>query len=224
MNVLSMLNTKYFIVNDDKQQPFVQTNPRAMGNAWFVEDVKMVNTNNEELEAIDTVNLLNTAFVHKEFEQDVKNLDPVKAGTIVLTSYAPDELVFKSSTPSDQIAVFSDIYYGPDKGWQAYVDGVKAPHYRADYALRAMNVPQGDHEIKFKFEPTSYKVGEMISLLFSLLIVLILFYGLYTWLTKVEPTAPVAIADLGLKHAPGHSQGHVTGHSNKNLLRKKKKP
>ncbi len=226
MNVLSMLNTKYFIVNDEKQQPFVQTNPGAFGNAWFIDSIGMVNTNNEELEAIDSANLRFTAFVHKDFENEVKGFDPVKAGTIALTSYAPDELVYRSSAPSDQIAVFSDIYYGPNKGWQAYIDGVKASHFRADYILRAMKVPSGDHEIKFKFEPKSYSIGEMISLIFSLLIVLILFYGLYTWLTKVEPTAPVAIADLGLKHAPGHSQGHVAGHGHgdKKLLRKKKKP
>lgn len=214
MNVLGMLNTKYFIVNDDKQNPVVQTNPGALGNAWFVETIKMVNTNREELEAIDSVDLRLTAFVHKEFEKEVKGFDPVKFGTITLTSYAPDELVYKYSTPTDQIAVFSEMYYGPDKGWQAYIDGVKAPHFRADYALRAMNVPQGDHEVRFKFEPKSYRIGEILSLLFSVTIILILFFGLYKWLTKVEPTAPVAIADLGHKHA--------SSPSDKKLLRKKK--
>ncbi len=216
MNVLGMLNTKYFIVNDDKQNPVVQSNPGALGNAWFIETVKMVNTNREELEAIDSVDLRLTAFVHKDFEKEVKGFDPVKLGTITLTSYAPDELVYKTSSPSDQIAVFSEMYYGPDKGWQAYIDGVKAPHFRADYALRAMNVPQGDHEVRFKFEPKSYRIGEILSLLFSVTIILILIFGLYSWLTKVEPTAPVAIADLGHKHSGG------AGHGDKKLLRKKK--
>ncbi|HSF87957.1 MAG TPA: YfhO family protein, partial [Saprospiraceae bacterium] len=123
----------------------------------------------------------------------------------------------RSSAPSDQIAVFSEIYYGPNKGWQAYIDGVKAPHFRANYALRAMNVPQGDHEIKFRFEPKSYKIGEMLSLIFSILIILILIFGLYKWLTKAEPTAPVAIADLSNKHATSTSQPE------RKLLRKKKK-
>jgi hypothetical protein len=216
MNVLGMLNTKYFIMNDEKQNPVVQSNPGALGNAWFIETVKMVNTNREELDAIDSVDLRLTAFVHKEFESQVKGFDPVKNGTITLTSYAPDELVYKSSAPSDQIAVFSEMYYGPDKGWQAYIDGVKAPHFRANYALRAMNVPQGDHEIRFKFEPKSYRIGEILSLIFSLSIIVILIFGLYKWLTKVEPTAPVAIADLGHKHSGG------TGHGEKKLLRKKK--
>jgi hypothetical protein len=218
--VLNMLNTRYFILNDENQKPAVQRNPGALGNAWFIETIKTVNTNREELDAIDSVDLRLTAFVHKDFEKLVAGFDPVKNGTITLTSYAPDELVYKSSAPSDQLAVFSEMYYGPDKGWQAYIDGVKAPHLRANYALRAMNVPQGDHLIRFKFEPKSYKMGEMISLIFSLLIILILGYGLYSWLTKAEPIAPVAIADLGHKHA---HHPHTPGHGEKKLLRKKKK-
>ena len=217
MNVLSMLNTKYFILNNAENNPVVQKNPNAMGNAWFIETINTVNTNREELDAIDTVDLRLTAFVHKEFDAEIKGFDPVKNGTITLTSYAPDELVYRSSAPSDQIAVFSEIYYGPNKGWQAYIDGVKAPHFRADYALRAMKVPQGDHEIKFRFEPKSYKIGELLSLIFSILIILILIFGLYKWLTKAEPTAPVAIAELGPKHATS------TSHTDRKLLRKKKK-
>src|SRR5690606_13693969 len=126
------------------------------------------------------------AFVHEQFEDQVKGFDPVKDGTITLTSYAPDELVYKTSAPTNQLAVFSDIYYGPDKGWQAYIDGVKAPHFRADYILRAMNVPAGDHEIRFTFEPRSYRVGEIISLVFSLGIVLALLFGFYRWLSQAE--------------------------------------
>ncbi len=216
LNVASMLNTKYFIFNDKEGNPRVQVNDRALGNAWFIETIKIVNTNNEELEAIDSVDLRLTAFVHKDFADLVKDFDPIKLGTIALTSYAPDELKYKSSAPSDQMAVFSEIYYGPDKGWQAYIDGKKAPHFRADFALRAMLVPAGDHEIVFRFEPTSYRIGEMISLVFSLLIIAILIFGLYKWLTKAEPTAQIAIADLS------HKKGHGGNHGSKNLLRKKK--
>jgi hypothetical protein len=190
MNVINMLNAKYFIVPGQDKKPMVQQNPGALGNAWFVETIRMVNSNNEELEMLDSLDLRAMAFVHKEFEDQIKGFDPVKNGTITLTSYAPDELVYKSSTQSDQLAVFSDIYYGPNKGWQAYIDGVKAPHIRADYILRAMNVPQGDHEIRFKFEPKSYRIGEQISLILSLLIVLILGYGLWQWLTLAIPVAP----------------------------------
>jgi hypothetical protein len=197
MNVLNMLNTKYFITADDQGQAVARPNPGAMGNAWFVENVNIVRSNNEELDRLDTADLLMNAFVHEQFEDQVKGFDPVKNGTITLTSYAPDELVYKSSAPSDQLAVFSDIYYGPDKGWQAYIDGVKAPHFRANYILRAMNIPAGDHEIRFNFEPRSYRMGEMISLVFSLGIVLALLFGFYRWLSQAEPTPPVAIADPG---------------------------
>ncbi len=201
LNVLNMLNTKYFIVNGEDKKPVVQQNPGAMGNAWFVETIRVVNTNQEEFDALDSMDLRAMAFVHKEFEDQVKGFDPVKNGTITLTSYAPDELVYRSSSQSDQLAVFSDIYYGPNKGWQAYIDGVKAPHMRADYALRAMNVPSGDHEIRFKFEPRSYHIGEMISMVASLLIVLILGFGVYTWLTSAAPLVPVTVSDHAAPHA-----------------------
>jgi hypothetical protein len=215
MNVLSMLNTKYIIVNDAKQRPIVQQNPDARGNAWFVENIHFVNSNRDELDILDSMDLVSNVYIHKEFAKDLEGFDPVKSGSITLTSYAPDELVYSSSAPSDQLAVFSDIYYGPGKGWQAYIDGVKAPHIRADYALRAMKVPQGDHEIRFTFEPKSYKYGEIISLICSFLIILILLFGLYKWLTKAEPTSPVAIRD--------HDHGHKQPSGNKKLLRKKKK-
>jgi hypothetical protein len=222
INVLSMLNMKYLIMNGQDKQPTYQTNPRAMGNAWFVDSVQYVTTNRAELDALDSADLHFNAFVSKDFEKEINGFDPVKNGTIKLTSYAPDELVYKSSASSDQLAVFSEMYYGPDKGWQAYIDGVKAPHFRADYALRAMKVPQGDHEIKFKFEPRSYHIGEILSLIFSIFILLILGFGLYKWITKAEPTPAIAIADLGHKHAIGHVHGG--SHGEKKLLRKKKKP
>ncbi len=218
MNVLGMLNTKYFIVSDGQGGATAQLNDRALGNAWFIETIKMVDTNREELEAIDSVDLRLTAFVHKDFEEQVKGFDPIKIGTITLTSYAPDELTYASSSTSDQLAVFSEIYYGPNKGWQAYIDGVKAPHLRADYALRAMNIPEGEHEIVFRFEPTSYRIGEIISLIFSLLIIAIIGFGLYKWLIKAEPTTPIAIAELS------HKKESTGGLGGKKLLRKKKKP
>lgn len=197
MNVLNMLNTKYIIVNNDQNQPVARANPGAMGNAWFVDTIRMVDTNVGELESIDTLDLRANVSVHKEFESQINGFDPVKGGTIELTAYAPDELVYRSSAPSEQLAVFSEIYYGPEKGWQAYIDGVKAPHIRADFILRAMKVPAGDHEIRFKFEPSAYRIGEWLSLVFSLLIIAALAFGVYRWLRQEEATTPVALADFG---------------------------
>jgi len=197
LNVLDMLNAKYFIVPGEDKKPTVQKNPNAMGNAWFVDTVQIVNSNNEELEALDSANLRDIAFVNKEFANEVSGFNPVKGGTIQLTSYNPDELVYHSSAPTEQLAVFSDIYYGPNKGWQAYIDGQKADHFRADYTLRAMKVPAGDHEIKFKFAPRSYSLGETISLICSLLVVLILGYGAWNWLTTAAPVEPVTVTESG---------------------------
>ena len=195
MNALSMLNTKYFIINDAEGNPVVRPNPSALGNAWFVENISVVNSNTEELNAIDSADLANTAFVHKEFNDEISGFDPAKGGQIQLTSYAPDELVYQSSAPTDQLAVFSEVWYGPDKGWQAFVDGKEVPHFRANYLLRAMKVPAGEHEIRFVFNPSSYKTGEMISLLFSLIIVAALLYGLYKFLITPPPMLPVPAAD-----------------------------
>lgn len=189
-NVFNMLNTKYIIIQDDQRNPVLRNNPGAMGNAWFVENINMVNSNTDELNALDTVDLTSNVFIHNEFASEVNGFDPSKNGEIKLTSYAPDELKYTSNATSEQLAVFSDIWYGPNKGWQAYIDGKEASHFRANYVLRAMRVPAGQHEIVFKFEPSSYKTGEMISLLFSLIIVGALLYGIYRWLTTPPPMLP----------------------------------
>jgi uncharacterized membrane protein YfhO len=191
-----MLNTKYFILRGQDNTPSLRPNPAAYGNAWFVENIEMVNSNNEEFEAIDSANLTETVFIHTEFSNEVSGFDPQKSGEIRLTSYAPDELVYTSNAPSEQMAVFSEIWYGPNKGWQAYIDGKEAPHVRANYVLRAMRVPAGQHEIRFTFNPTAYRTGEMISLISSLLILLGVLYAIYYWLTIPPPMLPVPVADI----------------------------
>ncbi len=214
MNTLSMLNTKYFIINDNDEKPVLRPNPSALGNAWFVENINIVNTNREELDALDSADLNDNVFIHKDFNSEVSGFDPVRGGQISLTSYAPDELIYKSTAPSDQLAVFSEIWYGPNKGWQAYIDGEEASHFRANYTLRAMKVPAGDHEIKFTFKPKSYHVGEIVSLIFSFLIVLALLYGIYRWLITPPPMLPVPIAEAGkAKKAIGlKKKGNRPGH------------
>jgi hypothetical protein len=180
-----------------------------MGNAWFVDTVQIVNSNNEELEVLDSANLRDIAFVNNEFANEVTGFNPVKSGTIQLTSYTPDELIYHSSAPSEQLAVFSDIYYGPNKGWQAYVDGQKAEHFRADYVIRAMKIPAGEHEIKFKFEPKSYSFGETISLICSFLVVVILGFGAWNWLTTPVPVSPVAITEPGTTRTSMREKGSL---------------
>jgi hypothetical protein len=174
MNVYNMLNTKYFIVPDEKGgQPQMQINMQALGNAWFVNNGHMVNNADEELAALSDFIPTETAIYDKRFESQVKghiiSKDPL--ATIVLTDYKPNHLTYTSDTRSEQLAVFSEIYY--DKGWNAYIDGKQAPYFRANYVLRAMIVPAGNHVIEFKFEPSVYKTGEKISYASSILLVLI---------------------------------------------------
>lgn len=187
MNVYNMLNTKYFIVQGEDKQPTVQINMQAMGNAWFVNDVKLVKNADEEIGALTSFNPAETAVVDKRFEASLKGHIITKdaIGTITLKEYKPNHLTYESNTGSDQLAVFSEIYY--DKGWNAYIDGKPAPYFRANYVLRAMIVPSGKHTIEYKFEPAVYRNGEKISLASSLLlIVLLIGGGIFGWMKKED--------------------------------------
>lgn len=184
MEVLNMLNTKYFIVNapsgsqdpNAPKVPMAQRNPMACGNAWFVKELKVVANADEELKSLDKFSAKQTCFVDKKFDSQLGGFKPSfdSTATISLTSYAPNELHYKSASNSEQIAVFSEVYYA--KGWNAYVDGKLTDHFRCDYVLRGMRVPSGNHEITFKFEPETYKNGETLAGISS--IVLYLFLGL----------------------------------------------
>ncbi len=174
MNVFNMLNTKYFIVPDEKSgSPQVQINMQALGNAWFVNNAHMVNSADEEINALTNFVPTETAVYDKRFENQLKGhiISKDMSATINLTDYKPNHLTYKSETTKEQLAVFSEIYY--DKGWNAYIDGKPAPYFRADYVLRAMIVPAGIHTIEFKFEPQVYKTGEKISYASSILLVLL---------------------------------------------------
>ena len=192
MPVLNMLNTKYFI----NQQGALQRNPNAIGPAWFVESIKIVNTPNEEFAALKEFNPKEEAVVlETEFNNYINSFDPQKNGTIQLSSYAPHHLTYQTNSSSEQLALFSEIWYGPNKGWQAYLDGQPVDHVRANYALRAMRVPSGTHKVEFKFEPKNYFIGGTISLVASLLIIAgflgFIFYQLFR-LSKITPTEVVA--------------------------------
>ena len=170
--VLDMLNTRYFIVKGQDGQPVARRNPNAMGNAWFIDTLKMVNTANEEIDALNDIDPARVAAVHQEFSDYVAGFRPDKNGSISLTEYEPNHLTYQSNAGSEQFAVFSEIWYGPNKGWQAYIDGKPAEHIRADYILRAMRVPAGQHTIEFKFEPKAFERGKLASALFSGIILL----------------------------------------------------
>ena len=164
MDILNMLNTKYFIVSDDNGQKQAQLNPRANGNAWFVENVKVVNSANEEMLALDSLKTKLSAVIDKSklTEKIDFNFQKDSTATIQLTKYDVTELTYQSKTEKEQFAVFSEIYY--KDGWKAYIDGELTPHFRVNYVLRGMKIPDGDHIIEFKFEPKVIQQGGFISL------------------------------------------------------------
>jgi len=176
MQVLNMLNTRYVIVPTKEQGPVAQRNPFALGNAWFVKSYRLVANADSEIHALTKFDAASEAIIDKRFESELKNikLNFDSTGTIKLTKYSPNALTYESKCISDQLAVFSEIYY--DKGWNAYIDQKPVSHFRANYILRAMIIPSGKHTIDFKFEPKSYYTGEMVSLASSCTL-LLLFLG-----------------------------------------------
>ena len=163
--ILNMLNTKYFIFPAGQQRQTVPIlNPHAYGNAWFVNKVQYVNNANEEIDALDSIIPTETAVVDARFKDVLKGTTESykdSLSSIRLTSYAPNRLTYETNNAQDGIAVFSEIYY-PD-GWHVTIDGQPAELARADYILRTMYVPAGQHTIEMRFDPTSLHVTEGIA-------------------------------------------------------------
>ncbi|QKG80928.1 YfhO family protein [Tenuifilum thalassicum] len=172
MAVFNMLNTKY-IIQPGKEGPVAVLNPDALGHAWFVDSLKLVDNPDEEIDALNSFNPKTTAIVDKRFKGYVDDFKFGNSaqGNIELVEYRPNRLKYKTSSTATQLAVFSEIYY--PKGWQAYIDGKPADHFRANYVLRAMIVPAGEHQIEFVFDPPLWKKGTYVDLASSLLIILI---------------------------------------------------
>lgn len=165
MNVIGMLNAKYFIVADKKSgQAQVQLNPYAMGNAWFVDTLFVAENANEESDALNYIDLHTTAVLDKEFAGYVEDFTPERdsMATVHLTKYTPRYLDYEYSTSKPGTIVFSEIYY--PYGWKATIDGQPADIYRVNYMLRAINVPAGEHKIHMEFAPDSVKKGNAIAM------------------------------------------------------------
>ena len=167
---LNMLNTKYIIL-DPSIPPLV--NNDISGNAWFADTVLFASNANEELSLVNKIDPSRQAVIDVKFKNLVKAQSyPVKSSDkIELTSYKPNELIYKYSASGERLVVFSEIYY--PAGWKAYIDGKELEHLRANYVLRAMVVPEGEHELKFEFRPASYYTGNKISLASSVIFILL---------------------------------------------------
>ena len=189
--VLNMLNTKYIIFNPNSQ-PF--PNLYAIGNAWVVNNIHWVDTPNEEIDAIATTDLNHTAIINKEFTQEIGDYRIVDSilPQVSLEEYRPNKLTYRFSsalrqaqgpTAENYLVVFSEIW--TEKGWKMFVDGQEQPLLRANYILRAALIPSGEHEIVMEYAPKAYTIGNTVSFVSSLIMILGLIGALlYTFKPK----------------------------------------
>ena len=163
LNILNMLNTKYILLGS-LQEPRAEINPNANGNAWFVSDIQYVKTPNEEIKAVGEIDNKKTAVVSVEDQKyfEGKNLQSDSTAVIELKNYQPNQLEFKTQSKTPQLVIFSEIYY--PKGWKMLLDGKEVPYIKANYLLRAVFVPAGNHEVRMVFEPEVIEKGKMISM------------------------------------------------------------
>ena len=182
--VLNMLNAKYVIQADAEGNPRASLNPEALGNAWFVSELRSVSGPDEAIRALDTLRPGRMALINSG---DFPEISPGSfaadsTASIVLQKYEPNQLVYRTSNSGKGMAVFSEMYY--PEGWQAYVDGDPQPHFRVNYALRGMVIPEGNHTVVFRFEPEVVRKGSQISLGATILLALLLLGGAGAGLLK----------------------------------------
>jgi uncharacterized membrane protein YfhO len=181
-----MLNTKYLIV-EDKNGIFPYTNTDANGNAWFVSKLKVLESANEQIIALDSLDNKAVAVIEKslasqnslKLEYQVDSL-----ASITLREFKPNYLKYESTNSKDGLAVFSEIYY--ENGWNAYIDGNLVPHLRVNYLLRALETPKGNHTIEFKFEPEVVETGSKVALASSVIFGILLLLGMFYTFKKKD--------------------------------------
>ena len=172
MRVFDMLNTKYFIVqNPQNGKPVAQLNPGAFGNAWLVQGIKYVENANEEMQALDSTDLRDSAVVEKKYQPEIKQ-SPVRDSSayIKLKENLNDKIEYTFHSKTPQYAVLSEVYY--PLGWDAFIDGKKADYMKTNYILRGMYVPAGDHQIEFIFEPKSFSIGRTVTIIANIIVFL----------------------------------------------------
>ena len=183
IEVVNMLNVKYFIQLNDTNEPVAAINSNINGNAWFISELEKVNSANEEMVALDSLNTKIKAITTQELQASKYSVNSLS--TISIVEYKPNYLKYNSNNDFDGFAVFSEIYYAD--GWNAYIDGELQPHFRVNYILRGLPIPKGQHTIEFKFEPQVVKTGSTIALASSILFGILILGGVVMFLRRQKP-------------------------------------
>ncbi len=188
IGILNMMNVKYILIQSKNGASYAQRNPYSNGAAWLVENVILAENANEEILLLDSLNTKKTAIINREFSSllPTENIQRDSTATIEMVSHSPNHLVYETSAQSAQLAIFSEVYY--PKGWNAYINDEPVEYFRANYVLRAIQIPAGNHKIDFKFEPSVVKTGSMITLGSSLLFIFVLLGGVYYNFRNKEDT------------------------------------
>jgi gas vesicle protein len=176
LDVLNMLNTKYIIYNP-QAGPLV--NEAALGSAWFVKDIVLVDNANEEIGRLEDFDAREEAIVHKRFADMVQGFEsqPDQDAAIAVESHLPNYISYIYESKVPQAVVFSEMHY--DAGWNAYIDGNQVPYFRTNYVLRGLIVPPGSHSIEFKFEPDAFIASSQLSTAGGLALVLLFAFAVF---------------------------------------------
>jgi hypothetical protein len=177
LRVLNMLNVKYIVQKDEEGRNYAITNPEANGNAWFIRKLINVQNANEEIKALDSLDVLNEAVLNtSDFSQISQfNFQKDTSAIIRLREFKPNHLTYTTSNSNNGLAVFSEMYYPRD--WKAYIDGKQTDHFKVNYVLRAMIIPEGNHTVEFRFEPKVIETGGKITLASSIIMILMIIGG-----------------------------------------------
>ena len=180
-----MLNTKYFIQGEAGKEVANQ-NPGALGEAWFVNEIKWAKNADEEVSIMQTFDPKNTVVIDERFKENVGafTFSDSVSNQISLASFHPDKMVYTATAEADGYAVFSEIWYKGNKDWKATIDGKLVTFDRVNYLLRGMKIPKGNHEIVFEFKPDSHYKGKWISLVSSILILIAIAFSSFLVIRK----------------------------------------
>lgn len=176
--VLHMFNVKYLIQQNEAGERVATLNPEANGNAWFVARLLPVSTADEAIQQLKDVNIKKEAILNTQTYPQVTELTyPLTSqAALAVVDYQPNRITYRASNPHAGFAVFSEMHY--PAGWQAFVDGEPAPHYKVNYALRGMPLPAGEHQITFRFTPEVVQTASRIALASCVLLALLVVGGI----------------------------------------------